>query len=405
MTPVLSRTVLPCGLLLAVGLFVAVPTARTADQPATPAPAARAAGKIEYNRDVRPILAENCFACHGPDSAARKAGLRLDRRDDAMKADVIVPGKPEQSPLVERIFAEDAEYQAHWSFIAPKRPPLPAVKKTNWVRNPIDYFILAELEKRGLEPAPEADRRTLARRLSLDLIGLPPAPAEVEGFVSDKAPDAYEKFVDLLMKSPHWGEHRGRYWLDAARYADTHGIHFDNFREIHAYRDWVINSFNKNQRFDQFTIEQIAGDLLPNPTLDQLIATGFNRCNITSNEGGLIPEEYLVMYTRDRTETVAAVWLGMTLNCCTCHNHKFDPLTTKDFYAMSAFFNNTTQGAMDGNIPNTPPTIFVPRKEDRPRWDVLAKESAGLRERIEARKKSAQKDFDAWLTQATADQV
>jgi hypothetical protein len=395
---------------------------------------ASAQTKIEYNRDVRPILAENCFACHGPDSAARKASLRLDQRGDAIKRGAITPGKLNESALIERItssdpnevmpppktrkkltslqkeilkrwIAEGAEYQLHWSLLAPKRSPLPTVKNTAWVRNPIDQFILAELEKRGLQPAPEADRRTLARRLSLDLIGLPPAPADVEAFVNDKAPDAYEKYVDLLMKSPHWGEHRGRYWLDAARYADTHGIHFDNFREIHAYRDWVINAFNSNQRFDQFTIEQIAGDLLPKPTLDQLVATGFNRCNITSNEGGLIPEEYLVMYTRDRTETVAAVWLGMTLNCCTCHNHKFDPITAKDFYAMSAFFNNTTQGAMDGNIPNTPPIIFVPRKEDRPRWDVLAKESAGLRERIEARKKSAQKDFDAWLTQASADQV
>ena len=390
--------------------------------------------KIEYNRDVRPILAENCFACHGPDSAARKAGLRLDQRGDAIKMGAITPGKLKESALIERItssdpkevmpppktrkkltavqkeilkrwIAEGAEYQLHWSLLAPKRSPLPAVKNKAWVRNPIDQFILAELEKRGLQPAPEADRRTLARRLSLDLVGLPPAPAEVEAFVNDNAPDAYEKFVDLLMKSPHWGEHRGRYWLDAARYADTHGIHFDNFREIHAYRDWVINSFNKNQRFDQFTIEQIAGDLLPNPTLDQLIATGFNRCNITSNEGGLIPEEYLVMYTRDRTETVAAVWLGATLNCCTCHSHKFDPFSQKDFYAMSAFFNNTKQGAMDGNIPNTPPIIFVPRTEDRPRWDVLATESAGLRERIEARKKSAQQEFDTWLAQAKAGQI
>src|ERR1019366_4156171 len=221
----------------------------------------------------------------------------------------------------------------------------------------------------------------------------------------DKAPDAYERYVDHLMKSRHYGEHRDRYWLDAARYADTHGIHFDNFREIHAYRDWVIDAFNKNMPFDQFTIDQIAGDLLPKPSLDQLIATGFNRCNITSNEGGLIPEEYLVMYTRDRTETVAAVWLGMTMNCCTCHDHKFDPIAQKDFYAMSAFFNNTTQGAMDGNIPNTPPIIFVPRTEDRPRWDVLAKDIAELRGKIAERKKTAQKDFDVWLSQAKADQV
>ena len=415
---------LPCYLAASCGLALLLASSTSL----------RAQSKIEYNRDVRPILAENCFACHGPDSASRKAGLRLDQRADAIKKGAIVPGKLKESELVSRINASDpkemmppakshkkltpaqkdtltrwiadgAEYQLHWSLLAPIQAALPKVKNEVWVRNPIDRFILAELEKRGMQPAPEADRRTLARRLSLDLIGLPPVPAEVETFVNDKAPDAYEKYVDHLMKSPHWGEHRGRYWLDAARYADTHGIHFDNFREIHAYRDWVINAFNKNQRFDQFTIDQLAGDLLPNPSLDQLVATGFNRCNITSNEGGLIPEEYLVMYTRDRTETVAAVWLGMTLNCCTCHDHKFDPISAKDFYAMSAFFNNTTQGAMDGNISNTPPIIFVPRTEDRPRWDVLAKDLAELRGKIDERKKSAANDFDTWVSQAKAEQI
>jgi hypothetical protein len=396
--------------------------------------AVQAQGKIEYNRDVRPILAENCFSCHGPDSASRKGKLRLDQRDDAIKAGAIAPGKLKESAMIERILtsepnevmpppktlkkltaaqkeilkrwvSEGADYQLHWSLITPKRPAVPAVKDASWCRNPIDRFLLAEIEKHGLKPAPEADRRTLARRLSLDLTGLPPVPAEVEAFVNDPSPDAYEKYVDHLMKSPHWGEHRGRQWLDVARFADTHGIHFDNFREIHAYRDWVISAFNKNQPFDQFTIEQIAGDLLPGATLDQRVATGFNRCNITSNEGGLIPEEYLVLYTRDRTETVAATWLGATMNCCTCHSHKYDPYTIKDFYSMSAFFNNTTQGAMDGNIPNTPPIIFVPRLEDRPRWDVLEKEMAGLRAQIEERKKSASKDFEAWLAQAKADQV
>jgi hypothetical protein len=382
--------------------------------------------KIHYNRDVRPILAENCFACHGADSAARKADLRLDRREDAIEAGAIVPGDVEKSTLIERIFstkkgrimpppktkktlteaqkellkrwiAEGAEYEPHWSFIAPKRPPLPPVRRAEWVRNPIDRFILAELEKRSLQPAPEADRRTLARRLSLDLIGLPPEPADVEAFVNDKQPDAYERFVDKLLASPHWGEHRARYWLDAARYADTHGIHFDNYREMWSYRDWVINAFNRNMPFDQFTIEQLAGDLLPNPTLDQLIATGFNRCNITSNEGGLIPEEYLVLYTRDRTETTARVFLGLTANCAVCHDHKFDPLTMKDFYSMAAFFNNTTQGAMDGNVKDTPPVVFVPQKEDRPRWEALKKELAEIRKQLEARKQTARAEFDKWL--------
>jgi mono/diheme cytochrome c family protein len=390
--------------------------------------------KVEYNRDIRPILAENCFTCHGPDSASRKAGLRLDQRDAAIKAEVLVPGKADDSELVHRVFsdkrkevmpppstkkkltqaqkellrrwvAEGAPYQAHWSLIAPVRPPLPAVKNTKWARNPIDHFILAKLEAAGLKPSSEADRHTLARRLSLDLTGLPPSPDEVQAFVSDMAPDAYEKYVDRLLASPHWGEHRGRYWLDAARYADTHGIHFDNFREIWSYRDWVINAFNRNLPFDQFTVEQLAGDLLPNRTLDQQVATGFNRCNITTNEGGVIPEEYLVLYTRDRTETVSAVWMGMTAGCAVCHDHKFDPLPTRDFYAMSAFFNNTTQGAMDLNIRDTPPIITVPRADDRPRWDAIAKELTDLRGRIGARKKDTRSAFDKWLAGADVEQV
>jgi hypothetical protein len=393
--------------------------------------------KIEYNRDVRPILAENCFACHGADSASRKADLRLDRRDDAIKAEAIAPGDVDKSALVERIFAPEksqvmpppktkkkltdaqketlkrwiasgAEYEPHWSFIAPKRPTPPAVRShaergnESWVRNPIDRFILAELEKCGLQPAAEADRHTLARRVSLDLTGLPPEPADVEAFVNDKRPDAYERFVDKMLDSPHWGEHRARYWLDAARYADTHGIHFDNYREMWSYRDWVINAFNRNLTFDRFTIEQLAGDLLPNRTLDQQVASGFNRCNITSNEGGLIPEEYLVLYTRDRTETTARVFLGLTANCAVCHDHKFDPLTTKEFYSLSAFFNNTTQGAMDGNIKDTPPILFVPQMEDRPRWDAVVKELAETRKQVETRKQTARADFDKWSNKPEA---
>lgn len=385
-----------------------------------------APGKLEYNRDVRQILVDNCFACHGPDSAARKADLRIDNREDAIKSDAIVPGKPDKSPLVERIFstdkkevmppaktnkkltdaqketlkrwiAEGAEYQAHWSFIPPTRPTPPAVKNEAWVRNPIDRFVLAKLEAAGLTPAAEADRRTLARRLSLDLTGLPPSPKEVEDFVNDKSPDWYEKYVDHLMELPGWGEHRGRYWLDAARYADSHGIHFDNYREMWAYREWVIKAFNQNMKFDEFTIEQLAGDLLPKPTLDQEIASGFNRCNITTNEGGAIDEEYLVLYARDRTETTSQVWMGLTAGCAVCHNHKFDPITQKDFYSMSAFFNNSTQRAMDGNVKDTPPAVFVPRGEDRPRWEAIAKEVESIKAKIEARKKNARADFDKWL--------
>jgi hypothetical protein len=392
------------------------------------------AGKLEYNRDVRPILMDNCFACHGPDSAARKADLRLDKRDIAMESNAIVPGHPEKSALVERIYsaeksevmpphktnktltsaqkatlkqwiAEGAEYQPHWSLIPPTRPALPAVKNEAWVKNPIDRFVLAKLEAAGLTPAPEADRRTLARRLSLDLTGLPPDPKDVDAFVADTSADSYEKFVTKLMDHPAWGEHRGRYWLDAARYADSHGIHFDNYREMWAYREWVVKAFNKNMPFDKFTIEQLAGDLLPNPTLDQEIASGFNRCNITTNEGGAIDEEYLVLYARDRTETTSQVWLGLTAGCAVCHDHKFDPISQREFYSMSAFFNNSTQRAMDGNVSDTPPVVFVPRPEDRPRWGALSKDVAAVKAKAEARKQAARGDFDKWLAQVKVDEI
>jgi mono/diheme cytochrome c family protein len=399
---------------------------------------ALAQAKVEYNRDIRPILAENCFACHGPDSASRKAGLRLDQRDAAVEGEAILPGQPDKSALVERVFSDDkahqmpppktnkkltaaqkdllkrwiasgAEYQAHWSYIPPTRPALPKVKNQAWVRNPIDAFILAKLEAAGLQPAPEADLRTLARRLSLDIVGVPPTPAQVEELIREaeaaKPQAALDKYIDRLMQSPHWGEHRGRYWLDYARYADTHGLHFDNYREMYSYRDWVIDAFNRNLSFDKFTIEQLAGDLLPNRTLDQQIASGFNRCNLSTNEGGTILEENLVMYTRDRTETVGWVFLGLTMNCCTCHDHKFDPISQADFYSLSAFFNNNTVGALDGNIRDTPPIVFVPRREDRPRWEALAKDLADVRGQLEARKKEARPAFDQWLTTANADTV
>ena len=352
------------------------------------------ADKLKYNKDIRPILSENCFACHGPDSAARKADLRLDRREDAIKFGAIVAGSAEKSPIIERIFSTEKDK------VMPKKPALPQPKNEAWAKNPIDRFILAELEKKGLTPAPEADRRTLARRLSLDLNGIPPEPSVVEAFVADTRPDAYEKLVDQFLQSSSWGEHRGRIWLDAARLADSHGIHFDNFREMWSYRDWVINAFNKNIPFNQFTIEQLAGDLLPNATLEQKIASGFNRCNITTNEGGAISEEYLVLYTRDRTETVAQVWLGLTAGCAVCHDHKFDPFSTKDFYSMAAFFNNTTQGAMDGNIKDTPPIIAVPIPADKARWEVVTKELATVRAQVENRKKEAKGDYDKWLATA-----
>ncbi|MBI1901409.1 MAG: DUF1553 domain-containing protein [Planctomycetia bacterium] len=394
--------------------------------------ASRAAEPIQYNRDIRPILAENCFKCHGPDSASRQAELRLDKREAAVEKMAFVPGKPDESEAIRRIFSDDpeelmpkpesrkkltsaqkellkrwvaegAEYQPHWSFIAPKRPPLPAVKNAGWVRNPIDAFILVRLEAAGLSPAPEADRRSLARRVSLDLTGLPPSPALVDEFVKDTAPNAYEKLVDKLLSSKQWGEHRGRYWLDYARYADTHGIHFDNFREMWTYRDWVIGAFNRNLPFDQFTIENLAGDLLPDRTLEQVIGSGFNRCNITTNEGGIIDEEYLVLYTRDRTETTSQVWMGLTAGCAVCHDHKFDPLSQREFYEMASFFNNTTQAAKDGNIKDTPPIIAVPLPEDTARLATLDKDIPEARGQLETRRQEARGEFDKWLGSATAE--
>src|SRR6266498_2621884 len=349
-----------------------------------------AASTVHFNRDIRPVLSENCFACHGPDANRRKAGLRLDTKEGifertAKHEPAVVPGKLEKSELWRRIAATDpddvmpppkshktlkpeqkelfkqwilagAPWQGHWAYIKPERPLVPESSKFKVqsskfkVRNPVDAFVLAKLHDKGLKPAPEADRRTLARRLSLDLTGLPPKPEVVEAFVKDRAPDAYEKLVKQFMDSPQWGEHRARYWLDAARYADTHGLHFDNYREMWPYRDWVIKAFNTNMRFNQFTIEQLAGDLLPNPADDDEVATGFQRCNVTTNEGGTIEDENLANYANDRVTTTGWVFLGSTINCCACHDHKFDPFTQRDFYSLAAFYRNTKQSGFDKNI-------------------------------------------------------
>jgi hypothetical protein len=396
---------------------------------------------VAFNRDIRPILSDNCFACHGPDPGTRKAGLRLDTKEGFFEATpkrgpVVVAGKPEESPLWKRLVTSDvddvmpppkshkeltdaqkglvkrwiregAPWQSHWSFIKPERSPVPAAGAfKDRVRNPVDAFVFARLAEKGLSPAPEADRRTLARRLSLDLTGLPPSPDEVEAFVNDGSKDYYERYVDRLMSSAHWGEHRARYWLDAARFADTHGLHFDNYREIWPYRDWVIAAFNRNQPFDQFTLEQIAGDLLPNPTTDQLVATGFQRCNPTTNEGGTIEEENLTNYARDRVETTSWVWLGLTANCAVCHDHKFDPITMRDFYSMSAFYRNTTQGGFDGNVKDSSPQLILVKTEvERRRVRELPGEIDAARKSVDERRKAAEAAFDAWLPSANAEQL
>ena len=374
---------------------------------------ARAADGQGYNRDIRPIISDTCFGCHGPDEHERKAGLRLDvpqpekpPTDSGLPA--IVAGKPEASELVARIFATDpdlvmpppestktlsdeqkealrrwiaagAAYEPHWAYLAPVRPELPAVQATAWPRNPVDRFILARLEQEGLAPAPEADRSTLARRVSLDLTGLPPTRADAEAFLADTAPDAYERLVDRLLASPHYGERMAIDWLDAARYADTNGYQVDRDRENWPWRDWVIRAFNDNMPFDRFTIEQLAGDLLPEPTREQRIATGFHRNHMLNEEGGIIAEEFLAEYTGDRVETTATVWLGQTFNCTRCHNHKFDPFTQRDFYALKAFFHNVTERGI-GNYGahirvNAPPFLRLSTPEQE---HALADLEAGV---------------------------
>ncbi|NOX53593.1 MAG: DUF1553 domain-containing protein [Planctomycetes bacterium] len=379
--------------------------------------ASRAESTVDYGQDVRPILSDNCYQCHGPDEETREAGLRLDLKDAAL-ADLesggraIVPGNSKASLIIQRITAEDpdermpppdsgktltpeqiatlktwidqgAPWREHWAFVPPKRPAVPSVRRSDWVANPIDAFVLARLEQEGLEPNPPTSKETLIRRVALDLIGLPPTLEEIDAFLADGSPDAYEKLVDRLLASPHYGEHMARYWLDAARYGDTHGLHLDNERSIWPYRDWVIRAFNTNMPFDQFTIEQLAGDLLPNPTIDQLIATGFNRCNVTTSEGGAIAEEFLVRYAVDRTETMGTVWLGLTIGCAVCHEHKFDPISQKEFYELFAYFFSMADPAMDGNALLTPPIVKIPSPEQKAQMEALKKEQAAVKKQIE----------------------
>jgi Protein of unknown function (DUF1553)/Protein of unknown function (DUF1549)/Concanavalin A-like lectin/glucanases superfamily/Planctomycete cytochrome C len=396
------------------------------------------ADKLSFNRDIRPILADKCYACHGADSAARQADLRLDKRDSAIEMKAIFPGNAEGSELIARIVAtspdsvmpppevkkklskaeietlrrwidEGAEYQAHWSYIPPLKAEPPPVSNDTWVKTPIDRFVLKRLEGAGLTPNAEADPRTLFRRIHLDITGLPPKPESMALFVREYQAEgeaALSRWIDSLMNEPTWGEHRARYWLDAARYGDTHGMHFDNYREMWPYRDWVIRAFNANQPYDQFTLDQLAGDLLPNPTRDQLVATGFQRCNITTNEGGTIDEENLALYAADRVQTLGWVYMGLTTNCAQCHDHKFDPLTMKDYYALAAFFRNTTQGAKDGNVADgRGPVIRVPTMADLPRFEALPAEIAAAKSALSNRRTAAAADFQNWLTGKSAEAI
>ncbi|PYL00216.1 MAG: hypothetical protein DME19_05800, partial [Verrucomicrobia bacterium] len=268
---------------------------------------------------------------------------------------------------------EGAKWQSHWAFVKPVRPPLPEVKNKIWLRNEIDYFVLARLEKEGLKPSPDADKPTLIRRATYDLTGLPPSPQEVDAFLADRNPNAYDKLVDRLLNSPRYGEHQARYWLDAARYADSHGYHIDSERSIWPYREWVINAFNENVPFDEFTTEQLAGDLLPEATTGQKIASGYVRCNMSTGEGGAIEDEYKCKYTFDRVETTSTIWLGLTMTCARCHTHKYDPIQHREYYGLYALFNNLDESIMDGNRPNPNPFIKLPTKEQTERQQWLKK--------------------------------
>ncbi|MCE9527878.1 MAG: PSD1 and planctomycete cytochrome C domain-containing protein, partial [Planctomycetales bacterium] len=403
--------------ILSLLILVALPLAcGFAEEAASPK-----AGPVDYNRQIRHILADKCLACHGFDAAERKGELRLDVRDSALgKAEsgktAIVPGKPDQSELIARInstsddermpppetqkkltdaekallkqwIAEGAKYQTHWAFTAPKKPALPAVKDKSWTRGEIDLFIAAKLDTSGLKPSREAEKTTLIRRVTLDLTGLPPTPAEVDAFFSDKSADAYERLVDRLLASPFHGERMAVDWLDASRFADTHGYHIDSGRDMTRWREYVIESFNRGLSWDQFTIEQLAGDLLPDTAdpednLRRKIASGFNRNNMINFEGGAIPQEYLNAYIVDRVNTTGTVFLGLTVGCTQCHDHKFDPLTQKDFYSLYAFFNTLPENGLDGSKGNAAPLMKAPRPGQDQSLAAIGSSIADLEKRL-----------------------
>jgi hypothetical protein len=394
-----------------------------------------------FNRDIRPILASNCFECHGPDEDFREADLRLDTSKGAT-ADLggysaIKPGNPQSSEMIRRMISNDPDekmpppdsgktltagqidllrrwiasggkYERHWAFIPPKRPTVPEVKFETWPKNEIDHFVLHRLEAEGLQPAPEANRYTLVRRLYLDLIGLPPSPEEADDFVNDRDPKAYEKLVDRLLKSKHYGERWARQWLDLARYADSNGYEKDRSRSIWPYRDWVIRALNDDMPFDQFTIEQLAGDMLPDATRDQRIATGFHRNTMLNEEGGIDPLEYRFYAMIDRVATTGTVWMGLTVGCAQCHTHKYDPITQIDYYRMMALLNNADEP--DLNVPD--PEVSSRRRTIE---EQIAHKEAELPDKFppapgdepieERRRKNLQSKFAAWLQENRAQAV
>ncbi len=387
-----------------------------------------AAPAVKFNRDIRPIMSDTCFRCHGPDSKSRMAGLRLDIRDEALKTTKsgiipIVPGDPDKSAIVARIFdsgakvmppkyahkeltaaqkdtirrwvAEGAAYEGHWAYQPVRRPAVPRIAG---VKNPVDAFIQERLNQEGLKASPEADRRTLIRRVSFDLTGLPPTPEDVDAFVRDTAPDAYEKLVDRLMESPQYAETRAMHWLDAVRYADSSGFHGDNLWPAWPYRDWVLRAFQSNMPFDQFTREQIAGDLLPNATIDQKIASAYNRLTRSSAEGGLQPKEYLAKYGADRVRTTTTTWLGATMGCAECHDHKFDPFTARDFYSFKAFFADIKE---TGLVPDRGPKawgskLVLASAEQKTKLDSMEDAIGASRKALAAKIKAREEDRWVW---------
>ncbi|MBC8114682.1 MAG: DUF1549 domain-containing protein, partial [Candidatus Saccharimonas sp.] len=435
--------------LSGVLLFVASGTGSLADDEA----------RVEFNRDIRPILSDNCFACHGPDEKTRQAGLRFDvaelaKTKLASGGTALVPGKLGESELARRIVAIDpnqhmppadsgkrltarqiellkrwieqgAEYQPHWSFVTPKRPVVPTLGATgeglrspvlvegtggskqppvaprgagllHWPLNPIDNFVLDRLEREGLSPSPPAEKERLVRRVTLDLTGVPPTLGEVDEFLADAAPDAYDRLVDRLLASPRYGERMTLDWLDAARFADTHGFNNDTTRYMWRWRDWTINAFNSGMPFDQFVTEQLAGDLLPTPTLDQRIATGFNRNHVINSEGGIIPEEYRVEYVADRVHTTATILLGLSMGCARCHDHKFDPLTQREYYQFFAFFNQLNEQGEAGRVGNAEPTIKAPTPEQIVRRAALSQQLASLDDTLKQRITRATETMSEW---------
>ena len=390
------------------------------------------ASPVEYDRDVLPVLSDNCYKCHGPDSNARKADLRLDTRDGAFRTKdrktVIVAGKPADSELVRRITSTDpkemmppprsqrklsarqielltrwvsegARWGAHWAFVPPSRPTLPATTRPAWVRNGIDAFVLARLDREGINPSPDADKATLLRRVTFDLAGLPPTPKELDDFLRDPSANAYEKAVDRLLASASYGERMANIWLDVARYADTHGYQADRYRAMWPYRDWVIKAFNENLPFDQFATWQLAGDLLPNATKEQRLATAFNRLHMQNEEGGIVEEEFRVAYVVDRVDTFGTAFLGLTFECSRCHDHKFDPITQKDFYSLFAFFQNIDESGQTTFFTDAMPvpTLLLSTDEQDRKLADLRKEIAEKEKHLVAARDSAGEAFATWL--------